>query len=155
MAQQKIVMVGFGEDALPYTLPPQPPKKEIEYWDLPKKEQKWRRPIFPSEDDFEALPANEQAALIEREFNRRIYGYWFYNNGIPTYITGSHYFYLAYWYIAAPENDGYPAYREANRKFFYFQDICEKDPNCFGYIAMTPKRYGKTEIALAEQHNIA
>ena len=27
---------------------------------------------------------------IEEEFNRREKGHWFKNNGIPTYITGTH-----------------------------------------------------------------
>ena len=31
---------------------------------------------------------------IEGEFDKRDEGYWLYNNGKPTYITGSHYMYL-------------------------------------------------------------
>ena len=31
---------------------------------------------------------------IEQEFDRRDNGYWFINNGKPTYITGTHYMYL-------------------------------------------------------------
>ena len=155
MAKNEIVIVGEGEDAIAYELPPQPSKKEIDGYDLPKKQQKFKRQEFLSVDDFEKLPVKEQVELISREFIRRVNGYWFYNNGIPTYITGSHYFYLNFWFMAAAENDGYPDYRESNKKFFYFMDLCEKDPNCFGYIAMTAKRMGKTEQALAEQYNIA
>ena len=31
---------------------------------------------------------------IEQEFDRRECGFWFMNNGEPTYITGTHYMYL-------------------------------------------------------------
>ena len=51
---------------------------------------------------------------IESEFDKREDGYWFMNNGKPTYITGSHYMYLQWTNIDV----GYPDYREANRIFF-------------------------------------
>jgi hypothetical protein len=43
-------------------------------------------------------------------------GYWFMNNGKPTYITGSHYMYLQWTSIDV----GYPDFREANRFCIYF-----------------------------------
>lgn len=46
-----------------------------------------------------------------------INGYWFYNNGKPTYITGWHYFYLNFWHISGV---GYPDYRDRDRKEFLF-----------------------------------
>ena len=52
---------------------------------------------------------------IETEFDRREDGFWFYNNGVKTYITGSHYMYLQWTKI----DIGYPNYREANRIFYY------------------------------------
>ena len=50
-------------------------------------------------------------------------GYWFYNNGIPTYITGTHYMYLQWSKIDV----GAPDYREANRLFFIFWEACKAD----------------------------
>ena len=35
--------------------------------------------------------------FIKQEWLRRVYGYWFFNNGIPTYIDGWHYMYLNYY----------------------------------------------------------
>jgi len=45
---------------------------------------------------------------IEAEFDRRELGFWFYNNGKPTYMTGSHYVYLQWTSIDV----GYPDFRE-------------------------------------------
>jgi hypothetical protein len=36
---------------------------------------------------------------IEDEFDAREKGFWFANNGNPTYITGSHYMYLQWSYL--------------------------------------------------------
>ena len=70
-------------------------KKEDQYWEskeLPKQLKKIKS-IFQWHD----APAsfkNEWVDYIENEFNHREQGYWFLNNGIPTYITGTHYMYL-------------------------------------------------------------
>ena len=48
---------------------------------------------------------------IEEEFVRRENGYWFTNNGVPTYITGSHYMYLQWSKIDV----GLPEFRESLR----------------------------------------
>lgn len=77
------------------------------------------------------------------------------NNGVPTYITGSNYFYLTYWFIAAVNEDGYPDHREAVKEWFYVMDICHKDIFCFGAIMGCQKRFGKTEICLADEYNHA
>ena len=45
---------------------------------------------------------------IDEQFNRRDNGYWFNNNGAPTYITGSHYMYLQWSKIDV----GKPDFRE-------------------------------------------
>jgi hypothetical protein len=140
---------------IPYVTPAMPAWENVEGYHLPKKEQKWRRPIFPSDEDVALLPKEERLAIIEKDFYRRIYGYWFMNNGVPTYITGSNYFFLTHWYMAALTKDGYGEYREAAKKWYYVIDICEKDPNCFGCIMMTQKRFGKTEMALAHLYNVA
>lgn len=140
---------------IPYKLPPRPPLQEISGIELPKKQQKWIRPILPNDKEAALLSKEERRALIERELTRRIEGFWFMNNGEATYITGAHYFYQTYWYIAAMGNDGYPEYRSAVKEWFYVIDICIKDPNCFGAIMVTQKRAGKTEMALAELYNAA
>ncbi len=140
---------------VPYITPPIPPKEQIAGWDLPKKEQKWIRPIFPSDEQVEKFTKKEKSDLIEIDFRRRLFGYWFMNNGVPTYVTGSHYFLLTHWYMAALNKTGFAEYREAGKKWYYVIDICEKDPNCYGAIMACQKRFGKTEMALAHLYNVA
>ena len=48
-------------------------------------------------DEWFEKPAEFRRAFspfIEQEFERRRNGVWFYNNGVPTYITGRHYMFL-------------------------------------------------------------
>ena len=148
-------IVKLGEDELEYILPAIPDEKTIDGYNLPTKEQKFKRQIFLSEDDFYSLPKDQQIEIVKREMIRRIYGYWFFNNGVPTYITGSYYFFLNYWWMAAITEDGYGEYRHAQSKMAYFFDLCERDEYCFGGIMMSAKRFAKTEFALADMYNIA
>ena len=59
---------------------------------------------------------NKWVDYIEQEFDKREEGFWFMNNGEPTYITGTHYMYLQWTKIDV----GHPDFREANRFFIYF-----------------------------------
>ena len=59
---------------------------------------------------------NQWVDFIEEEFDRREYGYWFINNQVKTYITGSHYMYLQW----TKTDVGHPDFRESNRIFFLF-----------------------------------
>ena len=59
---------------------------------------------------------NRWVDYIEKEFDYREDGYWFYNKGKKTYITGAHYMYLQWTSIDV----GYPDYREANRLLYIF-----------------------------------
>jgi len=79
----------------------------------------------------------------EQQWKYRLCGYWFYNNGTPTYITGLHYMYINWWKFQGNFMD----YRETDRKFFYIWNYCENDPNCLGLISFTKRRQGKTAKA--------
>jgi hypothetical protein len=57
--------------------------------------------------------------FIKKQWYYRIYGYWFYNNGKPTYICGWHYMYLTWWYNVNYVGH-YAEYRERDRKNFLF-----------------------------------
>ncbi len=143
--------------------PPPPPDHEILFHNLPQKEQYWRREPVPEafRDLFReetAIRAEEQK-LVElgqkqkvtyvnpvlekyrrREFFRRKWGVWLYNNGIPTYLTGHNYFYLQY-YLS---DNGYPKYYEFSRKAFYFRQYSEEDPFALGYMIIGPRGTGKS-----------
>jgi hypothetical protein len=125
-----------------------------------KSEQKWSRIDYPSElskvktrNQWKAMPQlfkNKWASYIEAEFNRRDNGHWFMNKGIPTYITGSHYFYLQW----ASIDVGYPEYREANRIFWIFWEACKADERCFGMCYLKIRRSGFSYMASSETINL-
>ena len=67
-------------------------------------ENKWSHTAYPKElnriksvFDWEEYPAEFKEKwydYIDKEFIKREEGFWFYNQGSPTYITGTHYMYL-------------------------------------------------------------
>ena len=94
---------------------------------------------------------NEHASFIETEFDRREEGFWFNNNGTPTYITGTHYMYLQWTKIDV----GLPEFREANRIFFIFWEACKADNRCFGMCYLKNRRSGFSYMSSAETVNLA
>jgi hypothetical protein len=88
---------------------------------------------------------------IEEEFKRRDLGYWFINNKIKTYITGSHYMYLQW----TKTDIGHPDFREANRIFYLFWEACKADSRCFGMCYLKNRRSGFSFMASSEVINIA
>ncbi|MDA8940717.1 hypothetical protein N9H34_01140 [bacterium] len=125
-------------------------KKEDQYWEskeLPKQLKKIKS-IFQWHD----APAsfkNEWVDYIENEFNYREQGYWFLNNGIPTYITGTHYMYLQWTKI----DIGLPDFREANRIFYIFWEACKADKRSFGMDYLKIRRSGFSFMASCEGVN--
>ena len=87
---------------------------------------------------------------IEEQFKRREQGYWFINNKIPTYITGSHYMYLQF----TKTDVGKPDFREANRIFYLFWEACKADNRCFGMCYLKNRRSGFSFMASSEVINI-
>lgn len=114
-----------------------------QYWEIPKKPKDISRKLIMEERTRQENPAffdSELQAYREKEWDRRMNGFWFYNNGKPTYITGLHYFYLAHWVI----DIGYPSFRIPDLKWHYFWEYCVEDPNSFGMIEVTQRRQGKS-----------
>ena len=83
---------------------------------------------------------------IEAEFDNREFGFWFMNNGKPTYITGAHYMYLQWTNIDV----GYPEYREANRILYIFWEACKADKRSFGMIYLKIRRSGFSFMSSSE-----
>jgi hypothetical protein len=120
--------------------------KKIEY---PKELQKlknifdWRN--YPEESK------DQWYDFIDEEFKRREEGFWFMNDGEPTYITGSHYMYLQWSKIDV----GAPDFREANRLFFIFWEACKADKRCYGMCYLKNRRSGFSFMSSAETVNQA
>lgn len=135
-----------------FKLPKQPKNEDILFHDLPQKEQYWRRQSIPTWYDEErerelydpTYRSSKKLNYIKREWERRLNGLWFFNNGIPTYITGKNYFFLNWCRFNHPENDGYPLYFEEDKEEFYFTELCFNDPLCLGYLKIGSRGTGKT-----------
>jgi len=94
---------------------------------------------------------NKYIGYIEDEFTKRENGFWFYNNGIPTYVTGTHYMYLQWSKIDV----GHPDFREANRLFYIFWEACKADNRCYGMCYLKNRRSGFSFMASGETVNMA
>jgi hypothetical protein len=88
---------------------------------------------------------------IDYEFKHREEGFWYNNNKIPTYLTGSHYMYLQWSKIDV----GQPDFRESNRLFFIFWEACRADSRCYGMSYLKNRRSGFSFMASGECVNLA
>ena len=123
-----------------------------QYWEVfeKRKELKNIKTIF----DWKTYPETFKQKLhdyIDEEFKRRDEGFWFYNKGVPTYITGTHYMYLQWSKIDV----GQPDFREANRLFFIFWEACKSDTRCYGMAYLKNRRSGFSFMASGETVNMA
>ena len=93
-------------------LPPEPHK--IANFGLPARDQFFNPPKLPRrlkelQKEHETIDEiwdelqkhqdiyEEEIKFIKKQWYYRLNGYWFYNNGKPTYIDGWHYFYCGWW----------------------------------------------------------
>lgn len=136
-------------------LPAQPPKKEIAGYGRPDHLQLWERVSMPEElsriksmDEWGEMPREFRqkfSPYIEEEFRRRREGFWFYNNGEPTYITGRHYMMLQWTRMDV----GHPSFLSFQREIFLHLAACEADPRCIGQLYTKCRRSGYTNICSA------
>ena len=134
-------------------LPKQPPKNKILFNDLPKAEQRWQRTPLPEDlkkvtsmEEWMTMPESFRKLhtnYIAQEYERRRSGVWFYNNGVPTYITGNHYFFLQWSKI----DIGYPDYLEFQRELYIHLEACSVDPRSLGQIYVKCRRSGYTNMS--------
>lgn len=124
----------------------------IEDWgtDNPK-EQYWRRKDLPNyfslveyDKDGNAILNVQQREYALTEVDRCRNGFWFFNNGIETYISGKNYFYLQWWKL---EDDVYPDYRDTDRRYFLYLNHWENVSWCLGVIRGKKRREGATSQA--------
>lgn len=163
---EKVMVWNDDIDLTPieYELPDPPPLETIEGYGLPPKQQFWKhKPLPPKlekinlmtkdEEGNELTPRlkmkilekdpeyyKEEIDYIEKEWERRENGFWFFNNGVPTMITPDHYWQLQWW----PIDGAPPDYRNYDRRWFWFWYMVENDDNCFGFNNPKPRRVGAT-----------
>ena len=124
-------------------------------------EDRWTRKEYPkvlqrikTVFDWREYPEDFQEKwydYIDYEFKLREEGFWFYNKGVSTYITGTHYMYLQWSKIDV----GQPDFRESNRLFYIFWDACRADSRCYGMCYLKNRRSGFSFMASGECVNMA
>ena len=134
---------------------PKPPKEisnQYNKWvkfDQPKELERLKS-IF----DWRKYPEEQKEQwydYIDEEFKRREQGFWFMNNGKPTWITGTHYMYLQWSKIDV----GAPDFREANRLFYIFWEACKADKRSYGICYLKNRRSGFSFMSSSETVNLA
>ncbi len=120
--------------------------KREQYWERIKRPENWaqrRREESKEQAKDPDYFEEELEAYREQEWFRRLNGFWFMNNGKPTYITGGHYFFLCHWFLDV----GYGDFRITDMEWWYFMKYCEEDNCSAGFVEVTQRRQGKTERA--------
>ena len=138
--------------------------KQVEFRGVYKRsevqaEQYWKRMPLPDWyldtmkrwDEFDKKKKDDEVEFYDekledfkkQEWDRRLNGFWYMNNGKPVFLTGLHYLYLQWW----PIDIGYPKFRIPDLEKFYFMDYCIQDPLCMGMLEVTKRRFGKSFVA--------
>jgi hypothetical protein len=95
-----------------------------------KKNKMKKREVVSQNDIYDELESNrleykDEIEWVQVQIKRRYQGYWFFNNGKPTYIDGWQYIYLNYWDIQNETRlDSLPWYRDLDRRIFLFARHC-------------------------------
>ena len=106
-------------------------KNVLKVWDNYDKNKK--------EDD-EEFYDEKLEEYKQQEWDRRLNGYWFKNNGKSVYLTGFHYYFLQYGTL----DTGLPKFRIPDLEKAYFMQYCIEDPLCMGMVEVTKRRFGKS-----------
>lgn len=186
-----------------FITPSIPSKKDILFWEKAKEDQFWLREEYPqlfmdyipgyTEFDKEATQYDDKGLLhflsvedstvvynlLIQERDRRRNGVWFYNNGEPVYLTGSHYFMLQWCKMYAVNANiniksfkkifgldisfdefgskyaDYGRYLEFQRDIFYFIDLVDNEDECAGLFLTKAKKTGVTMIFACHILNLA
>jgi hypothetical protein len=157
--QFKYLQTGVSGPGIPAVyLPPEPSDKKVHF----KKENKWVRPEPPKhikkaikvlyaktnryskyyDKNYVSPYISEIRKWEDQQWDRFENGFWFWNNGIKTYITQFYYWYLTEWspYFGTPD------YRETDKEITYWLLYIEEDPRSYGGMLNTIRRYGKSAL---------
>lgn len=155
----KYLITGISGDGIKQVFLPEPPRDEEVHF---KKENKFVRPEPPQHiqkaikvlyaktnpyskyyDKHYVSPyAYEIRKWEDQQWDRFEKGFWFWNNGVKTYLTPFYYYYLTEWKTYY----GRPDFRETDKEITYWLMYIEEDPRCYGGALNTIRRYGKSSI---------
>lgn len=119
-----------------------------QYWEVPALPS-WYKEVIKAWDDYDKRKKDDDEqdfydARLEdfkrQEWDRRLNGYWYRNNGKAVYLTGTHYLYMRWW----PIDVGLPKFRIPDLEKAYFMQYCIEDPISMGMVEVTKRRFGKS-----------
>lgn len=121
--------------------------KEEQYWECPSAPT-WYKEVMQRWDEYDKSKKDDAPDFYDtrleefkrQEWDRRLNGFWYRNNGKATYLTGTHYLYLRWWFIDV----GQPKFRMPDLEKAYFMQYCIEDPICMGMVEVTKRRFGKS-----------
>lgn len=121
--------------------------KEEQYWEIPELPS-WYKDTMKKWDDYDKKKKDDDEDFYderlenfkEQEWDRRLNGYWYRNNGDAVYLTGTHYLYIRWWNI----DIGLPKFRIPDLEKAYFMQYCIEDPLSLGMVEVTKRRFGKS-----------
>jgi hypothetical protein len=129
------------------------PDKLANIQDLIRKKMKLKKKEVVSQNDiYDELESNrleyrEEIAWIQLQIKRRYQGYWFFNNGKPTYIDGWHYVYLNFWDIQnETRQDSLPWYRDLDRRIFIYARYCYTTTEAVYKYRVTYRTQGEVKV---------
>ena len=127
---------------MPVPMPHRPAEKDMINYGLPISEQKFKRTILP--DNLEEMEMEDQRAIVEAEWHKRLHGVWMLIKGKPFYIPGTAYVYYNYWVM---ETGSIPMFRMEGLEYFQVWDLIENDDDSFGLLNIKCRRPGDTDKA--------
>ena len=128
-------------------------KKEEQYWERPLLPKDFEKKVRAEKKRQEIEPDHTDHDLDEirlKEWHRRLYGVWFWNNGQLVYLTGLHYFFMTYWKLAT----GYPDFRIIDLEKAYFWCMTVHDPTALAMLEVRKRRDGKSFFAGCIEYEI-
>lgn len=83
--------------------------------------------------------------IYKQERDRRLNGVWFFNNEVPTWVTGSHYYFMMWARMQRHDGLGlFADYRRFQADYFRLLHHCRVSPNILGLFCSKPKKTGIT-----------
>lgn len=139
-----IVKIGSVE-SYDVPIPDMPPERTMANYDLATKKQYFVYEQLP--DSIGHWDRQEQKRFVDEQLHKRKHGEWQLINGQPIYITGKFWYAINYW---TPQVGKKMEFRIPQLQVMQHWDMCVRDELCLGQFLIKPRRFGGTELYLAE-----
>jgi hypothetical protein len=141
---------GFTHKLWEWDIPhPDPPmKKDVINYGLPDKDQKFVRQKL-TDAELAAMDTRDAHDRIMLEFHRFEHGEWVFVKGKMLWFPPFYWFFINYWENTAKQPIDF---RYGHLQIAWLWDYVCRHPQIYGIIGFKLRRFGFTEIALADQY---